>query len=45
MNNFLTGVVVGILVATVGFNGVAELGNRAVQSIQSFALNNAVSSH
>jgi hypothetical protein len=41
MSKFLTGLVVGILVATVGFNGVAQLGNRAVQSIQSFALSNS----
>jgi hypothetical protein len=41
MNNFLIGIVAGVVLATVGFNGMAQLGNRAVQSIQSFALNNA----
>jgi hypothetical protein len=43
MSNFLFGVLTGIVLATVGFNGVAQLGNRAVQGIQSFTLNNAVS--
>jgi hypothetical protein len=45
MSNFLFGVLAGIVLATVGFNGVAQLGNRAVQGIQSFTLNNAVSDH
>lgn len=38
MNNFLIGAVVGIVVSTVGFNGAANIGNSAIQSIQSFAL-------
>lgn len=38
MNNFIIGAVVGVVIATVGFNGAAQIGNRAVQSIQSFAL-------
>jgi|DEB0MinimDraft_3_1074331.scaffolds.fasta_scaffold807393_1 hypothetical protein len=37
MTKFLIGVVAGIVLATVGFNGMAQLGNRAVQGIQSFA--------
>jgi len=37
MSNFLMGIVAGIVLATVGFNGMAQMGNRAVQGIQSFA--------
>ena len=37
MNKFVVGVVVGIILSTVGFNGIANLGNRAVNSIETFA--------
>lgn len=40
MSKFIVGVVTGIILATVGFNGVANLGNRAVNGIQTFAANN-----
>jgi len=45
MSKFFVGIVVGIVLATVGFNGMAQLGNRAVQGIQSFTLNNSVPDH
>ena len=41
MNNFIIGVVAGIVLATVGFNGIVQMGNRAVQSIESFSQNSA----
>jgi hypothetical protein len=37
MNNFIVGIIVGIVISTVGFNGLANLGNKAVQTIQSTA--------
>lgn len=37
MNNFIVGVITGIVLATVGFQGLANLGNRAVHTIQSAA--------
>ena len=37
MSNFLFGIVTGIVIATVGFNGIATIGNRTVQGIQTFA--------
>jgi len=40
MSKFILGVVVGIILATVGFNGVANLGNRAINGIQTFATEN-----
>ena len=40
MSKFIIGVVTGIILATVGFNGLANLGNRAVHSIESFASTN-----
>jgi len=40
MSKFLIGVVTGIILATVGFNGLANLGNRAVNGIQTFASQN-----
>ena len=40
MTKFIIGVVTGIILATVGFNGLANLGNRAVHSIESFASSN-----
>lgn len=36
MINFFCGIVVGVALATVGFNGVAQMGNRAIDGIQSF---------
>lgn len=39
MGKFLFGIVTGIVIATVGFNGIAAIGNRAVQGIQDFAEN------
>ena len=40
MNNLIIGIILGIVLSTVGFNGVANLGNRAIQSIESFATSN-----
>jgi hypothetical protein len=37
MNNFIFGIITGIVLSTVGFGGLANLGNRAVTSIQSAA--------
>ena len=37
MNNFIVGIIVGIVLSTVGFNGLANLGNNAVQMIESTA--------
>ena len=37
MTKFLIGIVTGIVLATVGFNGIAQMGNRAIDSVQSFA--------
>ena len=37
MSKFLLGTVTGIVLATVGFNGLANLGNRAVTTIQTAA--------
>jgi len=39
MTNFFVGLVAGIVLATVGFNGMANMGNRAIDGIQSFAQN------
>ena len=41
MNNFIIGVVVGVILSTVGFNGMAQIGNRAIDGIQSFATSTA----
>ena len=40
MSKFLIGVVTGIILSTVGFNGIANLGNRAINGIESFATEN-----
>jgi hypothetical protein len=37
MSKFITGIIVGIVLSTVGFNGLANLGNKAVYTIQSTA--------
>ena len=37
MTKFFFGIVTGIVLATVGFNGIAQMGNRAIDSVQSFA--------
>jgi hypothetical protein len=37
MIKFTIGIVTGIVLSTVGFNGLANLGNNAVQTIQSTA--------
>jgi hypothetical protein len=34
MTKFLTGVIVGIVISTVGFSGIARLADRGVQTIQ-----------
>jgi uncharacterized membrane-anchored protein YhcB (DUF1043 family) len=34
MSKFLIGVVVGIVISTVGFSGIARLADRGVQTIQ-----------
>jgi hypothetical protein len=41
MSNFFIGVVAGVILATVGFNGMANMGNRAINGIQSFAETNS----
>jgi len=41
MSKFVIGVIVGIVLSTVGFNGIAQMGNRAIGGIQSFAQNTA----
>ena len=40
MSKFLIGVVTGIILSTVGFQGIANLGNRAINGIESFATEN-----
>jgi len=40
MSKFLIGVVIGIILSTVGFNGIANLGNRAINGIEMFATEN-----
>ena len=40
MSKFLIGVVTGIILSTVGFNGLANLGNRMISGIESFATEN-----
>lgn len=37
MTKFVFGIITGIVLATVGFNGLANLGNRAVNTIQNAA--------
>ena len=37
MSKFIVGIITGIILSTVGFNGLANLGNNAVQMIQSTA--------
>lgn len=41
MSNFFVGIVVGVVLSTVGFNGMANMGNRAIDGIQSFASSTA----
>jgi hypothetical protein len=38
MNNFIIGIITGIVLSTVGFQGIANLGNRTVNTIESFAI-------
>lgn len=40
MNNFIIGIVTGIVLSTVGFHGLANVGNRAIHTIESFATSN-----
>ena len=40
MSKFLTGIVVGIILSTVGFNGLANLGNRVISGVEIFANEN-----
>jgi hypothetical protein len=40
MTKFLIGIVTGIILSTVGFNGLANLGNRTITTIESFAQSN-----
>ena len=40
MSKFLIGIVTGVILSTVGFNGIANLGNRAVNGIETFATEN-----
>lgn len=37
MKNLIIGIIIGIVLSTVGFNGLANIGNKAVQSIENFA--------
>jgi hypothetical protein len=37
MTNFITGIIVGIVLSTVGFNGLADLGNRAINTVENAA--------
>lgn len=37
MIKFTIGVVVGIVLSAIGFDGMAHLGNRTIEGIQSFA--------
>lgn len=37
MSKFFFGIVVGVMLSTVGFNGMAQMGNRAIDAIQSFS--------
>ena len=41
MSKFFFGIVVGVILSTVGFNGMANMGNRAIDGIQSFASSTA----
>jgi hypothetical protein len=38
MTKFIAGIIAGIILSTVGFQGIANLGNRAVTGIESFAV-------
>ena len=40
MSKFLIGIVTGIVLSTVGFHGLANLGNRTITTIESFAQSN-----
>ena len=40
MSKFFVGVIIGVILSTVGFNGVANLGNRMIHGVQSFAVEN-----
>jgi hypothetical protein len=37
MTNFIIGIIVGIVLSTVGFNGLADLGNRAINTVENAA--------
>ena len=37
MSNFVFGIITGIVLSTVGFQGLANLGNRAIHSVETFA--------
>jgi hypothetical protein len=41
MSSFIFGVVTGIVLTTVGFTGMAEMGDRTIQVIQSFVKSSA----
>ena len=36
MSNFIFGIITGIVLSTVGFNSVAQMGDNVIQEIQSF---------
>jgi hypothetical protein len=38
MFKFLTGIIIGIIISSVGFNGLATAGNKAVNGVKSFAV-------
>ena len=40
MSKFFVGVIIGVILSTVGFNGIANLGNRAINGIETFATEN-----
>jgi hypothetical protein len=37
MNNFILGIITGIVLSTVGFQGLSNLGNRAINGVETFA--------
>jgi len=37
MSNFIFGIITGIVLSSVGFHGLANIGNRAIHSVETFA--------
>jgi len=40
MTKFIIGIITGIILSTVGFNGIANLGNKGISTIQTIAIQN-----